>query len=761
MAELCLTRRFGICGPILLLSVVTFCAVAAPPKRVLILDSFGRDVAPFSAVVSSFRTTLAREMGEQVDVYEQSLETGRLTDPGFEQPSAVFLERRFARQPLDLIVSIGSPASKFAMQRKRRPFADAPILCVGADRRIVPPESLRTNATLITQNVEVPGIIEDILRLKPHTTNIVVVLGTSPLEKFWEGECRREWQPFAKRVGFTWLNTLSLKQIAERVRTLPPHSFILFIMLVMDADGVPYDQEEPLKVLHAAAGAPIFGYFRSQLGLGAIGGRLYEDRRLGSEAAQTAIRILRGEMAGSIPPKAFGYAKPAYDWRELKRWGVGQERLPADSVIEFREPTFWEQYRWQIVGAIVLCCLQTALIIGLIVSTLARKRADAALRMSEERFRSIAVNLPGVVYQFYARDSGQRGMYYVDGRVEELCGLSVEPLATFFERFAACVAEEYRARWLASIQDCVRLLRPWESDYRFIKPTGEAVYLQGTAQPQRLRNEVVFNGFLRDITELRRSESERQRHHEELAHVNRVSALGELAGSLAHELNQPLMAILSNAQAASRFLIHERVDLDEVRDIVKDIAEESRRAGEIIQRMRGMLKKGQMRTELVNLNEMIPQVLGIMRNDMIVRNVAIRTELAPGLPLVCGDGVQLMQVLLNLIANACDAMSGKPLPDRRLAITTGQDGGNAVEVSVSDRGIGIPPERLELVFEPFFSTKPQGVGMGLRICRSIITAHGGRLWAENNASAGATFHFKLPVASSEQSSIPAGSTAAA
>ena len=251
-----------------------------------------------------------------------------------------------------------------------------------------------------------------------------------------------------------------------------------------------------------------------------------------------------------------------------------------------------------------------------------------------------------------------------------------------------------------------------------------------------------------------------QRHRQELAHVNRVSALGELAGSLAHELNQPLMAILSNAQAASRFLVHQRVDLDEVRDIVKDIAGESRRAGEIIQRMRGMLRKDQMRTELVNLNETIPAVLGIMRSDLIVRNVAIGTELAPGLPLVCGDGVQLMQVLLNLIANACDAMGDKPSSERRLAIATGPDGGNVVEVSVSDRGRGIPPERLEQVFEPFFSTKPQGIGMGLAICRSIITMHGGRLWAENNTNGGATFHFKLPVASLEQSSIPAGSNAA-
>jgi signal transduction histidine kinase len=585
-------------------------------------------------------------------------------------------------------------------------------------------------------------------------------LGASPLEKFWAGQCSREWQPFAKRVGFTWLNNLSLKQITERVRTLPPRSFILFLMLVIDADGVPYDQEEPLKAIHAAANAPIYGYFRSQFGLGTVGGRLYEGRRLGSEAAQTAIRILRGEMAGSIPPVIHDYSRPTYDWRALYRWGIDLKRLPAGSLIEFRQPTFWEEYRWRIVGTVMFCCLQSALIIGLIVNSLARRRADEALRRSEERVLNLVTHLPGIAYQFYARDNGQRGFYFVDGRLQQMCGLSVDPLGTLFERFTAGVAEEDRERWLASAQDCIQTGLPWESEYRFIKPTGEGVYLRGAAKPQRLGNEVVFNGFVQDITELRRSESQIQRHRQELAHVNRASALGELAGSLAHELNQPLTAILSNAQAASRFLVPQGMDLDEVRDIVKDIAEESRRAGQIIQRMRGMLKKDQGHWDLIALNETIPAVLGIMRRELMVRNVTIRTELAPGLPLVRGDGVQLMQVLLNLIANACDAMSNKPLPERRLDIKTGQDSSNLVEVSVSDRGIGIPAEKLEQVFEPFFSTKPQGIGMGLPICRSIITAHGGRLWAENNADAGASFHFTLPVAGGEKPSVPAENTAA-
>ncbi len=386
------------------------------------------------------------------------------------------------------------------------------------------------------------------------------------------------------------------------------------------------------------------------------------------------------------------------------------------------------------------------LVAQVFANALARKRADEALRKSEERFRSIAANLPGVVYQFYARADGRRGMHYLDGRVREMCGLSAEPLDTFFARFAACIPADDRERWAASVEEAVGSVRPWEQEFRFIKPTGEELYLRGSSRPQRVGDEVVFSGVVRDITELKRAEAQGLQHRQELAHVNRVSALGELAGSLAQELNQPLTAIVSNAQAASRFFAQKKPDLVEVGEILKDIADEGRRAGEIIRRMRSLLKKEQARSEPVSLNEIIPAVLGILRSELVVRNVALSVRLAPGLPLVRGDGVQLMQVLLNLLSNACDAMNEAPAAKRRLTISTRQAPGRQVEVTVADKGIGIPSGRLEKIFEPFFTTKPQGLGMGLPICRSIITAHGGRLWAENVREGGARFRFTLPAA---------------
>jgi two-component system, LuxR family, sensor kinase FixL len=253
-----------------------------------------------------------------------------------------------------------------------------------------------------------------------------------------------------------------------------------------------------------------------------------------------------------------------------------------------------------------------------------------------------------------------------------------------------------------------------------------------------------------DITSRKTMEREALEQRQELAHLTRVAMLGELSGTLAHELNQPLTAILSNAQAAQRMLAREPADLAEVREILHDIAADDRRAGAVIQRLRAMLKKGEAKLLPLDLNEMAKETLGLAHSDLITRNVAVTTKLAPKLPPVYGDRVQLQQVLLNLIFNACEAMSARQVWERRLTVATVRDGAAGVRVSVADRGTGIPADELERVFAPFFTTKEHGLGLGLSICRSIVVAHGGRLWASNNQDRGATFHLTLPLQRAER-----------
>lgn len=266
-------------------------------------------------------------------------------------------------------------------------------------------------------------------------------------------------------------------------------------------------------------------------------------------------------------------------------------------------------------------------------------------------------------------------------------------------------------------------------------------------------------GISTDITRHKRDEVELQQQRDELAHLARVMTLGELSGSLAHELNQPLAIILTNAQAAQRLLAQQPPDLAEARDILADIVSEDERAGEIIRRLRALLKPGELHLLPLSVIVLIQDVLRIARSDLIARGITVHAPLAGGVPQVLGDRIQLQQVMLNLILNAGDAMATNPPSGRHLAIVTAHVGG-AVRISVADTGCGLPPDA-ESIFKPFYTTKKDGLGLGLPICRSIASAHNGRLWAEPNIGAGiplaapnadhgSTFHFELPALAEEK-----------
>jgi two-component system, LuxR family, sensor kinase FixL len=1146
-------------------------ATNARPRRVLILDSFGRDIAPFNAAAAAFRTTLARDLGEPVDIYEESLEMARFAEAEKEEPLVEFLQNRFADRELDLVVPISAPAVSFAARHRERLFPNTPMVITGTDHRRLRPEFLTTNTTVVSQNVNLAGIVEDILQVLPDTKNIVVVLGASPVEKFWVGETRREFRQLAERVNFTWLNDLSFEEMLKRTAALPPHSAILFGLLVLDTIGVPYEHNQALKSLHAVANAPIFGYFQSQFGLGIVGGRLYQDYEVGAKAARTAIRILRGEAPSSILPQFIETTTSVYDWRELRRWGISEARLPPGSVVEFGQPTFWQQYKWPIILVLAACILQ-AVLIGILLRE--RRRRRLAQQRLEERVRfeqlvselsNTFINLPperveaqiiealGQVGKLLRFDIAALSVFTgrrTEGRVayiwrtegvpeipsdlsdrdfpwsaqelfagRDVCLRSLEmlPLAArtdratyekyrvrssysvpmvasgkvigvlglntvgkereispellrgqrllgeiFANALARKTAEEARREseqnfrnlvettaaipWQADIETwiftyvgpqavkrfgypieewyqkdfwvshlhpddrdsavktCMALSKAaadFEFEYRMIALSGEFVWVHdivrcehrdgkpaelrgfmlditerkraeealresedrislaantaglglwvwdakhdeswvtpegrqlfgwGDSEPITLerflqtlhpddreptreamrrslensgdyvaeyrvvlndgalrwittRGRIEFDGnggparmrgvsmdvterkraeetlekqraFLRqvididpnfifakdregrftlvnqavadaygttvesligktdadfnpkseeveffhrmdlevmdtlkerfipeerltdakgkarwlqtvkrpildkngsatqvlgastDITQRKETELELRRQREELAHLTRVSTMGELAASLAHELNQPLTAILSNAQAAQRFLAANPGDVEELREILKDIVQDDSRASEVIQRMRALVKKEELAFAPLDLAGVVRDVTALVHSDAILQGVRILLEVKAGLPPVRGDKVQLQQVMLNLLLNAFDAMKDCPANEREVKVRAVLDGGQLVKVAVRDRGIGLSGDKLDKIFQPFYTTKRDGLGMGLSISRSIIDAHGGRLWAGNNPDRGATFYCTLPV----------------
>jgi PAS domain S-box-containing protein len=311
------------------------------------------------------------------------------------------------------------------------------------------------------------------------------------------------------------------------------------------------------------------------------------------------------------------------------------------------------------------------------------------------------------------------------------------------------------AEWAPADQDALAQVsangrcRPYEKEYSRKDGSRVPILIAGALFEWK-RDEGV--AFVIDLSDRKRAE-EKLRASErrlldaqmELAHANRLTTMGQLTASIAHEVKQPIGATVTNAQAALRFLGAEVVDSDELRGILCDIVKDGNRAGEVISRISDLTKKAPSRRDRLEINGAIREVIGFTRGEAVKNRVSVRTELADRLPLVRGDGVELQQVILNLVMNGIEAMQSVEDRPRELVIRSFQDETQQARVSVMDRGVGFSAENADRLFDAFFTTKSSGMGMGLSICRSIIEAHGGRLWATANIPHGATFQFALPV----------------
>jgi len=583
------------------------------PKRVLVLYSYSEQSPVNVGIDRGFRDVLRSERTLNVESFAEYLESDRFQGEHQLQILHEYLQKKYAALPIDVVVATSSASHAFLLKHRQTLFPNAPLVFLGGSR-LYEAAATGPGSTGIRTYREFRKRLDLVLRLHPETEQVFIISGSLDRNGRIERTARNELQGFESRVRITYLTDLSVAQLVARVKQLPPRTVILYTwQQSRNEDGTVLLTGDVLGAIAPVASVPIHAMFASHVGRGVVGGEVFSDEGVGQHAAHLSVRILKGERAQDIPV-GVAPTTPMFDWRQVQRWGIQEDRLPPGSTILFREPSAWQRYRGYIAAASGIGALQAMLILALLIQRSRRKRAEEKARVQQR----------------------------------------------------------------------------------------------------------------------------------ELTHLSRVVTLGELTGTLAHEVVQPLSAILVNAHAARRLLERDTLDREELQGALDDIVHADERATEVLGRVAQALRKKDSVREELNLNDVVGETLKLSAATLKARSVSVTTFLAQDLPGIHGDRIELQQVLLNLILNACDAMGEVPAARRKLAIKTEYGADDTIRVSVTDLGKGISKELGDKIFNSFTTTKPNGLGLGLTISRTIIVAHRGQIWGERNDGDGATFTFCIP-----------------
>jgi len=383
--------------------------------------------------------------------------------------------------------------------------------------------------------------------------------------------------------------------------------------------------------------------------------------------------------------------------------------------------------------------------VGTVMDVTERKRIEETVRQTEY-YLTEGERLTHTGSYAWSADSG---LVHVSAELLRIFVFDPEQPAPLHAAFRQRVHPDDLAMFDALGERSIREGADLDWVYRIVLPDGTLKYLHVVARPVfNASGEVVGNiGTTRDVTEHKRAEQDRERLRQaesDLSHINRVSTMGELAASLAHEIKQPISAAMTDARTCSRWLNRDRPDLAEAQAAASRVVKDVTRASEIIGRVRSLFKKDSLQHEEVDINELIQEMIALLRGEASRHSISIHSDIVPDLPPVMADSVQLQQVFMNLMLNGIEAMKDMNTPGK-LTIRSQRDDSGQLLISVVDTGVGVPPGKIEEIFNAFFTSKPQGTGMGLAISRSIIESHGGRLWATTHSGPGATFQFTLPI----------------
>lgn len=719
-------------------------AAAAPQHDVLVVYPFGRRLpgGSDSGLASShgygdlgLSAGFATRPDLPVAISSEFLDFVRFGGVEQEKAIARYIREKYERQPPKVIIAVADAALGFVVRHRAELFPQVPVVHMGVNTAFLqslqplPPDIVGTPVYH-----DFVGTIEQARRWHPAARRLVVVTGSSSSDRDWERRLRADAARLSGDLAVDFYAGLPHDELMLRLRALPRDSIVYTPGYFRDGIGRQFEPREAARQIAAAAPAPVYGPYATFVGIGVVGGRVASYETMGRIGAETVLQLLDGAEPSTLRLPAAIPMPLQLDQRQLRRWDIPDSAVPADATVLFKEPTLWEANSNAVIlgGAVML--IQAGLIVALLLERRRRQRTATTLVRSEEHMRLAAV---AAGLSTWVLDDEARGTRRAPNRAA-----AANPAMMDFRATLPKVAPQDRLAVDAALREARETNGEFEVEYRVESPDGSWRWqsARGRAdatQPGRLLGVAI------DVTQRKLAEIQAEQDRMALQHMSRVSLLGQLSASIAHQLNQPLASILGNAEAAQKMLQRDPVDLPELRDICADIVAQNHHAAQVIRRLSVLFKRGEPLFEPLDVNEMVRDTIELTRSMLTMRHVTALMQLAPDLPPVSGDRVQLQQLVLNLVVNACDAVAELPDDRRVVTICTAADAAG-VHLRVTDRGPGVPPGAADKLFEPFWSTKPRGMGMGLAVCRSIAEAHRGSLTAANAPDGGADFCLRLP-----------------
>jgi C4-dicarboxylate-specific signal transduction histidine kinase/ABC-type uncharacterized transport system substrate-binding protein len=719
------------------------------PIRVLVVFQQQAETRPMVEFTDRLRQTVPEELRSPVEFYQEALDLDRFKGASRVSPLVGYFANKYRGFGIDVVVPVGRRALEFILSELDEVLPNTPVVFAlnaapQLDTTTLPP---RVTGRIASGGRFAPTV-EMARALQPDAERIVVVGGAGATDSVAVAAVVSAATASRVRLPITVIQGPPLNALLGQLRALPPRSIVIFANFRQDANGQVFEPLDVVGSIARASAAPMYTQLDSYVGEGLVGGSVLKFDDEGARTGHLVARVLLRKPGQGMPPIEGIGNSYVVDARQLRRWGLSEAHLPPGTEVRFREPTFWERYRTLALAASMVIVAESALVGGLLIERRRRRRAQAAIARQEELNHAV---LASVSTQIAIIDRAGRII-----RVNEAWRALARD-ARADEAHDAFVGWNY-------LEECRRAEDRGCNEAREVRLGIEAV-LEGrrwpfrqefdTAPPHELRYELFVDRLQLsgggaivthlDITERRIAEQRIEETRRQVAHMGRLAVVGELGAAISHELRQPLAAIRANAQAGALLLAGNPPDLTEVQAILQDIVADDARAVEVIEGVRRLLRKDAARSAMVDLNQICRDTARLLQAEAALRGTRLDLALATPAPMVTGDPAQLRQLVLNLGLNALEAAS-MAREQRSVAIRTTVHADHA-ELTVHDSGPGISADVQLRVFDPFFSTKADGLGLGLAIVRSIAERHQGRVWAENHPAGGALFGAALPTAS--------------